>query len=103
MEINEKGLKSILNEQREEYQRYLGVMYENFESRVRLIAEQQVGMMKKLDSHTEMIGGVMINIERIKTDVEFIKSSLKKKVDAEEFEALEKRVMFLESKIISGK
>jgi len=34
----------------------------------------------------------------MKKDIEFIKNSLKRKVDIEEFEALEKRIVILESK-----
>ena len=39
------------------------------------------------------------DIAIIKTDIAFIKQELKHKVDQDEFEALEKRVLFLESKI----
>jgi hypothetical protein len=34
----------------------------------------------------------------VKSDIEFMKGSLRKKVDYDEFEALEKRVMMLEAK-----
>jgi septation ring formation regulator EzrA len=53
---------------------------------------------EKLDSHTEMIGEMKEDIIVIKMDMDFVKNSLKKKVDAEEFEILEKRVGVLESK-----
>ncbi len=39
------------------------------------------------------------DIEITKVDVEFIKNSLKRKVDIEEFVVLEKRVAALESKV----
>lgn len=39
MEIKEKKLAEILKKQREDYQRYLGVVAENFESDIKLIAE----------------------------------------------------------------
>jgi len=39
------------------------------------------------------------DIEIIKTDIEFIKSGFKKKVDLEEFEHLERRVVLLEKKV----
>lgn len=110
MEINEGKLKKILEEQRGDYQRYLGVAVKNFESKMDIIAEQYLDIKKTLDSHTEilnshtktldshteMIGSMKVDIEIIKTDAEFIKNSLKKKVDMEEFEALEKRVIRLE-------
>jgi len=46
-----------------------------------------------------MIGSIMENIEVIKSDIEIIKNSLKKKVDLEEFAMLEKRVIILENKL----
>ncbi len=46
---------------------------------------------KVLNSHTEMIGSLMV-------DVSSIKSDLKKKVDYDEFLSLVKRVQNLESK-----
>jgi len=129
MEITEKSLKNILTEQREfyqeytdktlvkqreefqehvdkklveqreEYQRYIGVVSEEFHHRVDAIGEQYSGIKETLDSHTEMIVALKEDMEIVKTDVEFIKGALKKKVDYEEFEALEKRLTILESKM----
>ena len=87
-----------------EYRR-LGVFIERVDSNVGLIAEQQ-GDIKKildshteiLDSHTEMIGSIKMNIEVIKEDITFIKGGLKRKVDAEEFLVLERRVALLEKR-----
>src|SRR3989344_4250303 len=87
--------------------------------------KKDIGSIKKtLDSHTEMIGDLTvgleivkedfkttkedleivksdvkttrIDIEIIKTDIELIKNSVKKKIDIDEFAALEKRVLLLE-------
>ena len=87
-----------------EYRR-LGVFIERVDSNVGLIAEQQ-GDIKKildshtkiLDSHTKMIGSIKMNIEVIKEDITFIKGGLKRKVDAEEFLVLERRVALLEKR-----
>lgn len=79
--------------------RHLGVIIEDTNDKVSLIAEQYGDIRKTLDTHTEMIGSMKVDVEVIKTDIEFIKNSLKKKVDLEEFEALEKRVRYLESKM----
>ena len=106
--------------------RRLGVFIEHVDSNVGLIAEQHGDIKKTLDSHTkileahtEMIGSlatdmtivktnisvlktdmttVKKNIEIMKTDVEFIKIGLKKKVDIDEFAALERRVLLLEKR-----
>jgi len=109
----------------------LGVLIEHVDSSVGLIAEQQgdikkdiSGIKKTLNTHTEMIGELKVDleivkgdvkttkddleivkkdvkttkvdIEIIKTDIEFIKNSIKKKVDIDEFAALERRVLLLE-------
>ena len=111
--------------------RRLGVLIEHVDSSVGLIAEQQgdikkdiSGIKKTLNTHTEMIGELKVDleivkgdvkttkddleivkkdvkttkvdIEIIKTDIEFIKNSIKKKVDIDEFAALERRVLLLE-------
>ncbi len=46
-----------------------------------------------------MIGKLMVNVEVIKNNVEFLKGGLKKKVDYDEFLALERRLSLVESKI----
>ena len=83
--------------------RRLGALIEHVDGNVGLIAEQQ-GDIKKildshteiLDSHTEMIGSIKMDIEVIKEDITFIKGGLKRKVDVDEFAALERRVLLLE-------
>ncbi len=83
--------------------RGLGVMIEHVGGKVSLVAEQygdikkDIGGIKKtLNEHTEMIGKIMVNSAITKEDIEFIKNSLKKKIDVEEFAALERRVTLLE-------
>ncbi|MFH1656823.1 MAG: hypothetical protein ABH956_03630 [Candidatus Nealsonbacteria bacterium] len=92
-------IKEILKEYNKDIKREMGVLVENLESKVDLIIERQDIFEGKLDSHTEMIGKMMVDIERIKNDVEIIKGSLRIKIDLEEFENLEKRVKLLESRI----
>jgi len=98
MEINESKLKGILKEQREEHQRHLDVLGESFDDKVKLIAEQYDSIIEKLDGHEVGLVSMGKNIEIIKVDIAFIKNGLKKKVDAEEFESLERRVAILEAK-----
>ena len=92
--------------------RGLGVVIEHIDSKVSLVAEQYGDIKKTLDSHTkildrhtnilgshtEMIGSMKMDIEVIKADITFIKGGLKKKVDADEFSVLEKRVALLEKR-----
>jgi len=85
--------------------RRLGTLIEHVDGNVGLIAEQQgdikkdISSIKKtLNAHTEMIGKLMVDMEIVKTDIEFIKHSFKKKVDIDEFAALERRVLLLEKR-----
>jgi len=97
--MNEEKLKEILEEQRKEYQDYLSVVTEKFESQVGLVAESISDVQKQLIAIREMVAKNSKNIEIIKMDIQFIKQELKRKVDSDEFESLEKRVMFLEKKL----
>ncbi|TSC96589.1 MAG: hypothetical protein Athens071426_149 [Parcubacteria group bacterium Athens0714_26] len=89
--------------------RHLGVIIENVDDKVSLLAEQYGDIKKTLDSHTEILNShtEMIvknteDIEIIKSDTSFIKNSLKVKVDLEEFKYLEQRVSLLEKKLASA-
>ncbi len=76
--------------------RYVGAVAEEFRGYVKAVAEQYRGLNKRLDhvettlnSHTEMIGQIMSDVQEMKND-------LKQKVDRTEFARLEKRVVMLE-------
>jgi len=137
--MGKKYMRKIEKKEKRKYttnevKRYLGILAEDFESKVKAIAEQYLDIkndikkMKKtldlhsrlldshsrlleshsrildshsriLNSHTEMIASIQETLEIMKVDIQFIKSGLKKKVDLEEFQTLEKRVALLEAKI----
>jgi len=99
MEITENKLKEILVEQRAEFQHAVGIFKEDLESKINLIAEQFQDIKSSQKSQTEMIGSLMEDIQIIKSDVQFLKRELKRKVDYDEFDALTKRVALLESKL----
>lgn len=96
MELSEVKLKKILKEQRQEYQRYLGVVAEDFSDKLKLIAESAAGIQKQLIALRDMVARNTEDIEIIKMDIEAMKHLLKKKVDFDEFATLEKRVTLLE-------
>jgi hypothetical protein len=73
-------------------------LFEHIDEKVGLVIEQFGGINRKLDSHTEMLGSVKVDLEIVKADIEFIKHSLKKKVDIDEFATLERRVALLEKR-----
>ena len=99
MEIDKNGLKKILIKQRKEYQRYLKMLSEDFDSKLKVLGDGVLGAQDQLKSIREMVAKNTENIEIIKMDISFIKQALKQKVDIDEFEALEKRVILLENKL----
>ena len=66
MEINKGELKKVLTEQREDYQRYLGVLVENFESQVKIVAESVSGIQDQLITIRDMVVKNTENIGIIK-------------------------------------
>ena len=97
--------------------RYLGALAEHFSGQVSAVAEQFGSLHEKLenvqdhmkdgfnqvnekiDTHTEMIGSIMEDVAIIKSDVEILKSGMRKRVEYQDFEALERRVRLVEAKI----
>ena len=54
---------------------------------------------RELAAHREILEELKEDVGIIKTDIEFVKGDLKKKVDYDEFQALEKRFTLLESRV----
>lgn len=103
LEIQRKEFESFLKKQKKEFQAYVGVLYEKFEGEVRLLAESVSDLQRQLviirdmvARNTEDIEMMKMDILIIKEDTESIKHTLKKRVDVDEFAALEKRVLILE-------
>lgn len=63
------------------------------------IDERLERVEEKTDVTLGMVAKNTEDIVIIKSDISFIKHELKHKVDRDEFEALEKRVIFLEKKV----
>jgi len=95
-------IKRHTGELEQKFERHVDVLKEDFDEKVKLLTEQYDSIIQKLDSHDGKFASMEKNIEIIKVDIAFIKSGLKKKVDLEEFEALENRVALLEAKTRSG-
>lgn len=88
----EEKLDQQTKELKADYLRQGKFLLEQFDKKTQIIAEVQVDQTKKLNAILEMVAQ---NTE----DIGFIKGMLKRKVDLEEFEALEKRVVLLENKL----
>ena len=96
MELNEHTLQQILTGQREEYQRYLGVVAEDFKSQVKLVAEILGNTQEQLVAIREMVAMNTEDIAIIKMELSIMRSDLKEKVGRDEFGVLEARVAKLE-------
>ena len=96
MEINEQKLEQILTKQTQDFQRYLGVIAESFESQVKLIAESMAGVQSQLSAIRDMVVRNTEDIEEIKLEMHIIRSDLKSKSGREEYDILEQRVSRLE-------
>jgi hypothetical protein len=94
--MEEKDFKKLLTEQTEEIKRHEKILLEEFQHQLAVIAEVQIRHSHKLDGLLEMGANNTENIE-------IVKSMLKRRVDIEEFEALTKRVMVLEKKLLAFK
>ena len=94
--MEEKDFKKLLTGQTEEIKRQGKMLLEEFQSQLKVMAEVHNSHSRKLDALLEMVANNTENIE-------LIKSMLKRKVDIEEFEALTKRVMVLEKKLLPFK
>lgn len=98
MDIQEERLKEILKSQREEYQRYLGVLAENFDPQLKLIAESLKGTQDQFVGLREMVAKNTEDLEIMKMDLHIIKDDLTEKISREEFKVIQKRVDLLEKR-----
>ena len=109
-----KKTKEVISPALKQEFRNLGALIEDNNHKLRAVAEQFGDVKKALDSHTEMIGGLMTDVTSLKqdmgvvkgrldvmqSDVEIIKNNLKRKVDTEDFEAVTHRVSNLERRVL---
>jgi len=83
----------------------MGVIMESMRDGIQLVAEQHGDIVKTLHSHTKIFAAIeedirimQVDIAITKNDIEFIKHDLRKKIDADEFATLERRVALLEKR-----
>lgn len=95
----------------EDNKRHLGALKEDFAHGLKAIGEQYSGVKKTLDSHTEMIGEIMTDVDTlkqdvgvlksdmqtVKSDIQTIKTDMRHKTNGDEFSQLERRVARLEA------
>jgi hypothetical protein len=83
----------------DDVRRYVGAVSEEFQGYVSAVAEQYMSIHEKLDSVVETVGGIKEDVEIIKSNIEILKSGIRIKVDYQDFEALERRVRLMETKM----
>jgi hypothetical protein len=87
------------SEKRDQYTVVLEDIRDNFRAfgeNLGFVRDKVEKIEKTVNSHTEMIGRIMI-------DVEEIKSGMREKVDRREFVKLERRMVMLEAVVFGGK
>ncbi len=105
--MTKKELDTMQFHSDSDVKRYIGFVTESHRDEFKVLSENIQGLdekmeqrfgevEKKLDSHSEMIGRLLI-------DVDEIKSGMRQKIDREEFTKLEKRMVALESYVFTGK
>lgn len=94
-----KEVETILKPYNEDIKRHMSVLSEDLQGRLTGALEIVMPKFEQIDHLTHSVDGLRDDIQIIKNNVEFIKDSLKKKVDYEEFIALEKRVSRMEAKV----
>ena len=103
IKVAKKSKVESFKQYRDEIIRHFDVVAEDRDSKIAVIAEQYGDIHKNIDSikatvesNTEMIGKLATDMTIVKEQVEIISSGLKRKVDFEEFAALQRRVSALE-------
>jgi hypothetical protein len=94
-------IKKLLDEQRktlsEDMKGYMGTFVESVNSKIELIAEQHLSMANKIDSLDSKVESLNIQMIEVNIRLGHIEDQLRRKVDYEDFEKLEKRVALLEA------
>lgn len=99
LDVQTKHIDVKLAEQTEEIQRHQKMLLEEFDSRLKIVAEVQVEHTKKFEVIFGKLDAIMEMTALNTENIEMIKGMLKRKVDFEEYEKLEKRVLVLEKKV----
>lgn len=100
MELNEQTLEQILTRQREEYQRYMGVLAEGLRADIKLIAEGHGALREEMKVEFAAVRteteAIRLELEMIRSELSIIRRDLKEKVGRDELAILEARVAKLE-------
>ena len=87
-----KYIQQVRKEANEDLKRHVGALTEDFNDKLSGLAEMVGGLMVKATETND-------TLDIVHSDVEIIKNTQAQKVDRSEFEALVKRVSFVEKKL----
>ncbi len=94
-----KEVETILKPYTQEVKRHMSALSEDFQSRLSGALEIVMPKFDQIDQLTQSVGSIQEDVQIIKSNVEFLKGGMKKKVDYDEFIALERRLSLVESKV----
>jgi len=101
--MDEKIFEQLLDKQSKELKKDYAsqgkFLLEQFDKKTSVIAEQFGSLKDKVDATFEMTGKLTEDMDIVRGELRIIRNNLSRKVDHEEFEGLEKKVIFLEKKL----
>lgn len=97
--MDKKELQKLLDKQTIDIEKHIGVLVEDFDSKIKLIAEQHLSIMRVLENHTRRLKAIEEKLIDVDIKLGRVEDQLKRKVDYEEFQGLLKRVTLLESRM----
>ncbi len=81
--MTKKEITDILKPYNEDIKRHMGALKEDFQDKVKVVAELALDIKKTidshtkiLDSHTEMIGNLATDVETLKEDMKIVKEDI---------------------------
>jgi len=80
---------------------HVSVLLEDIGSKFNALSDGQKTLDRRMEGMEVNQAATLEKITKIEVDIRFIKNNLKAKVDQEEFQALEHRVVSLEEKVAS--
>ena len=95
--MNKKEIADILKPYNQDIKRHMGALSEDFQNKVKVVAELVLDIKKTVDSHTEIINSHTEMLGNILVRLEEVKEEFKQKVDYKDFAKLQIRVAHLEA------
>lgn len=83
----------------QDFKLHVNALVEDFDEKIKLIAEQHLSIMRVLEDHTRRLKAIEEKLIDVDIRLGRVEDQLKRKVDYEEFKSLLKRVTLLESRL----